>query len=438
MNQKIHETPEVILQQLIQFNTTNPPGHERACIEYIKALLEEYGIESSLVALDENRPNLIARVKGEGKAAPLMLYGHVDVVTTENQKWSHPPFSGEIIGGYVWGRGALDMKSGVAMMIASFLRAKVEKVSLPGDILLVILSDEEDGGDYGAKFLVEEHPHLFEGVKFALGEFGGFSMELDKQRFYPIMVAEKQSCRVKLTVRGQGGHASMPIRNGAMARLSRLLHQLNKPLPVHITPVVADMLKAITKELSLPKKLLLKQLLNPKFTDNVLKLMGPKGSMFESLLHHTVAPTIIRASEKINVMPSEITIEVDGRILPGHTEEEFTKELKELIKDDSIEIEILRSDIVDTIPDMTHFETLSAILKEKDQSAKPIPFVLPGVTDGRFFSRLGIQTYGFTPMNLPPDFNFIQSVHAEDERIPVDCLYFGSEAMFMALQRIGK
>lgn len=160
--------------------------------------------------------------------------------------------------------------------------------------------------------------------------------------------------------------------------------------------------------------------------------------MFESLLHHTVAPTIIRASEKINVMPSEVTVEVDGRILPGHTEGEFTKELKELINDDSIEIKIVRSDIVDTVPDMTHFETLSKILKEKDQTSKPIPYVLPGVTDGRFFSSLGIHTYGFIPMNLPPDFNFIQSVHAEDERIPVECLYFGSEAIFMALQRIGK
>lgn len=438
MDLKIHEKPELILQKLIQFNTTNPPGHEKACIDYIQSLLKDYGIDSFVVALDEKRPNLIARLKGEGKSSPLMMYGHVDVVTTENQKWTNPPFSGDIIDGYVWGRGALDMKGAVAMMVASFLRAKVEKATLPGDILLVVLSDEENGGNYGAKYLVEQHRHLFKDVKYALGEFGGFSMELDKKRFYPIMVAEKQMSWIKLTVRGQGGHGSMPVEEGAMLKLSRLLEKLNKPLPVHVTPVVKEMIKAITKELSIPKKLLLKQLLNPKRTEKVLNMIGPKGTLFSSLLHHTLSPTVIHASDKVNVIPSEITVEVDGRILPGHSEAEFAEELKVLIDDEAVEIEIVRSDIVETEVDMTWFDTLGDILKESDKKAKPIPFVLPGVTDGRFFASLGIQTYGFTPMNLPADFNFIQSVHSEDERIPVECLYFGSEAIYKAIQRIGK
>ncbi|UTR09973.1 M20/M25/M40 family metallo-hydrolase [Evansella sp. LMS18] len=436
MEPSIHKKPDQILQKLIQFNTTNPPGHERACIEYIQSLLTEYGIESRLVSLDENRPNLIARLLGEGDAPPLMLYGHVDVVTTENQDWSHDPFSGDIIDGYIWGRGALDMKSGVAMMIAAFLQAKAEKTPLPGDLLLVILSDEENGGNYGAKYLTEEHPYLFDGVKYALGEFGGFSMELAKKRFYPIMVAEKQSSWVKLTIRGPGGHGSMPVKDGAMARLAQVLEKLNQPLPVHITPEARDMIKAITKELSLPNKLVLKQLLNPKKTEKVLKMLGDKGKMFGSLLHHTASPTVLRASDKINVIPSEITLEVDGRILPGYTEEDFAAELRKLINDDSVEIEFIRSDIVDTETDKTHFNTLAQILKESDKKAKPIPYVLPGVTDGRFFSNLGIQTYGFTPMNLPPEFNFTASVHAADERIPVECLYFGTEAIFKAIQRI--
>ncbi|MBU9713032.1 M20/M25/M40 family metallo-hydrolase [Evansella tamaricis] len=438
MDKTIHEKPEAILQKLIQFNTTNPPGHEKACVEYIKDLLTEYDIPSEVVFLHEDRPNLIARLKGNGDAPPLMMYGHVDVVTTENQKWTHPPFSGDIIDGYVWGRGALDMKSGVAMMIAALLKAKVENVSLPGDVLLVVVSDEENGGNYGAKYLVEEHPHLFAGVKYALGEFGGFPMELEKNRFYPIMVAEKQSSWVKLTVRGQGGHGSMPVKGGAMMKLSQVLDKLNQPLPVHITPVVNEMIQAITKEFPLPKRIVLKQLLNPKRTDRILKLMGDKGNTFSSLLHHTASPTVIHASDKINVIPSEITLEVDGRILPGFTEGEFEKELKELINDDSVEIEFIRSDIVKTEPDMTHFNTLAQILKMKDKKAKPIPFVLPGVTDGRFFSSLGIQTYGFTPMNLPSDFNFIKNIHAEDERIPVECLYFGTEALLEAIQKIGK
>jgi len=438
MDLKIHEKPELILQKLIQFNTTNPPGHEKACIDYIQSLLKDYGIDSFVVALDEKRPNLIARLKGEGKSSPLMMYGHVDVVTTENQKWTNPPFSGDIIDGYVWGRGALDMKGAVAMMVASFLRAKVEKATLPGDILLVVLSDEENGGNYGAKYLVEQHRHLFKDVKYALGEFGGFSMELDKKRFYPIMVAEKQMSWIKLTVRGQGGHGSMPVEEGAMLKLSRLLEKLNKPLPVHVTPVVKEMIKAITKELSIPKKLLLKQLLNPKRTEKVLNMIGPKGTLFSSLLHHTLSPTVIHASDKVNVIPSEITVEVDGRILPGHSEAEFAEELKVLIDDEAVEIEIVRSDIVETEVDMTWFDTLGDILKESDKKAKPIPFVLPGVTDGRFFASFRYPNLWITPMNLPADFNFIQSVHSEDERIPVECLYFGSEAIYKAIQRIGK
>ncbi|WP_035178951.1 M20/M25/M40 family metallo-hydrolase [Alkalihalobacterium bogoriense] len=430
----IHERPDDILQNLIRFNTTNPPGHERACVEYIQNLLAEYDIESSIYALDENRPNLVARIKADGQAPPLMLYGHVDVVTTENQQWAYPPFSGEVIDGYIWGRGALDMKSGVAMMIAAFLRAKFENTPLQQDVLLVILSDEENGGNYGAKFLVEQHPYLFEGVQYALGEFGGFSMELEGHRFYPIMVAEKQMSWVKITVQGQGGHGSMPVRDSAMKKLSVLLHKLSQPMPIHITPVVEEMIKAIANELTFPKNVIVKQLLQPKLANKVIGLLGPKGSLFESLLHHTVSPTIVNASDKVNVIPSEITIEVDGRILPGFSEAEFREELVALIGDHTIDVEIVRSDIVQTDVDMTHFSLLKDVLMECDNQAIPIPFVLPGVTDGRFFSSLGIQTYGFTPMNLPSDFNFIQSVHAADERIPVECVHFGTNAMFKAIQ----
>ncbi len=433
----MHERPELILQKLIQFNTTNPPGHEKACINYIKDLLGAYGIVSTIVSRDENRPNLIARLKGEGDAAPLLLYGHVDVVTTENQRWTHDPFAGEIIDGYVWGRGAVDMKGCVAMMIAAFLKAKVEQTQLSGDVLLVILSDEEDGGDDGAKFLVEQHPELFDGVHYALGEFGGFSMELEGVRFYPIMVAEKQMCSLKVTLRGQGGHGSMPVKDGVMNKLAVFLEKLNQPLPIHITPVIMEMIEGIANEMPFPKKQALKQLANPRMTRTILKLLGKQGQLFEALLHHTVAATIIHTSDKVNVIPGEVTVEIDGRILPGFTEEQFLHELKELIKDDEIEIEVTRADITNAKVDMELFDRLATIIKEKDPDGVPIPFVLPGVTDGRFLSSLGIQTYGFTPLRLPPEFDFLKTVHAEDERVPVDALYFGADGIFKALQSFG-
>ncbi|HNM38116.1 MAG TPA: M20/M25/M40 family metallo-hydrolase, partial [Anaerolineales bacterium] len=230
MTQKnnMHERPVEILQRLIQFNTTNPPGHEAACVGYIRDLLNEAGIESTLVAKDPDRPNLIARLPGEGKAPPLLLYGHVDVVTTESQRWQQAPFEGKLIDGYVWGRGALDMKGGVAMMVAAFMRANAEGLRPPGDIVLAIVSDEEAGGDYGAKFLVEEHPELFKDIKHAIGEFGGFTLTLGGKRFYPIMISEKQVCWMKATVRGQGGHGSMPEKGGATAKLAKFLKALDE------------------------------------------------------------------------------------------------------------------------------------------------------------------------------------------------------------------
>ncbi|MDH5636636.1 MAG: M20/M25/M40 family metallo-hydrolase, partial [Candidatus Bathyarchaeota archaeon] len=173
--QTIYERPAELLQNLIRFDTTNPPGSEAECVAYINRLLTDAGFKTTLLAKDANRPNLIARLKGQGTAAPFLLYGHVDVVTTANQKWTHPPFEGKVEDGYIWGRGALDMKGGVAMMLAAFLRAKAENLNPAGDVVLAILSDEEGGGEYGAKYLVDNQAKQFEGIRYAIGEFGGFS-----------------------------------------------------------------------------------------------------------------------------------------------------------------------------------------------------------------------------------------------------------------------
>lgn len=190
----IYERPVDILRTLIRFDTTNPPGNEEACIGYVRELLESAGITTTLLAKTPSRPNLIARLPGRGEAPPFLWQGHVDVVTTVNQKWSRDPFGAELIDGEVWGRGALDMKGGVAMMLAAILRAKTEGLQPAGDIILAVMADEEAASDYGARFLVEEHAEQFEGVRYAIGEGGGSSQNIFDQRFYPIMVAEKQVC----------------------------------------------------------------------------------------------------------------------------------------------------------------------------------------------------------------------------------------------------
>jgi acetylornithine deacetylase/succinyl-diaminopimelate desuccinylase-like protein len=429
--------PPELLQHLIRFDTTNPPGNEGACIRYVNQLLTAAGFETTILARDPNRPNLITRLPGQGKAPPLLLYGHVDVVTTEKQDWLQPPFEGKLLDGYIWGRGALDMKGGIVMMLAALLRAREEGLPPPGDVILALVSDEEAGGFFGARYLVEEHSYLFQGVRYAIGEFGGFSFTVAGRRFYPIMVAEKQVCRLRATVRGAGGHGSLRWRCGAMARLGRMLQRLDeKPLPLHQTPVTRLMVQEICRHLPFPQSLLLRQLLNPALTGATLTLLGKRGRPFESLFRHTVNATIVRGGEKVNVIPSEIVVEMDGRLLPGFTPEDLIREVGDIIGPE-VELEVDRFDPGPASPDLGLFGVLRDILKEAEPTGTPAPMLLPAATDGRLFARLGIQTYGFLPMPLPEDFNFSETIHSANERIPVAALEFGTEAIYRLLGSFG-
>ncbi|HVM70142.1 MAG TPA: M20/M25/M40 family metallo-hydrolase [Anaerolineales bacterium] len=431
----IYERPAELLQNLIRFDTTNPPGNERPCIEYIDVLLKEAGIKTNFVARTPSRPNLIARLKGTGQAPPLLLYGHVDVVSTAGQKWTHPPFEGKIVDGFVWGRGALDMKGGVAMLLAAFLKASAEKIPLPGDVLFAAVADEEAGDDFGVRYLVDEHPDLFTGIRYAFGEFGGFNFSIGGKRFYPIMVAEKQTCWMKATITGPAGHGSMPIHGGAMAKLALVLQLLDThQLPVHITPPVRMMVETLAKNLGGPSALVIQSLLNPALTNLILKMLGEQASLFTPLLHNTVSPSMLQASDKVNVIPGEITLGMDGRLVPGAKPDEMIRELHALLGED-IQFEVFKAEPGPAAPDMSLFNTLGDTLRSLDPTGIPLPYVLSGVTDARFLSKLGIQTYGFTPLQLPDNFTFANLVHAADERVPVAALDFGVRAIFEALQK---
>lgn len=428
-------TPVELLQQLIRFDTTNPPGNESECVGFVRNLLEEAGCKAQTYSKDTDRPNLVARLRGAGNSPPLLLQGHVDVVTTSGQEWQRPPFGGDLVDGEIWGRGAIDMKGAVAMFVSAFLRAAAGEVKLPGDVILVVLSDEENGGDFGAKFLVEEHPELFEGVRHALGEAGGISQVIGGKRFYPIQLGEKQICWLKATVRGRGGHGAMIHRGGTMARLARMLDDLNrKRMPIHVTPIVREMIETIAAHLPRPKRDLMLSLLRPAVADRVLPKLGPRMRPIETLLRNTVNATIVRGGEKVNVIPAQIDLELDGRLLPGFAPDDLIAELHGIIGDD-IEVELVRHDAGPAEPDLALFEMLAEVLRELDPEGIPMPLLQGGVTDGRFFSQLGIQTYGFMPMRLPADFPVLEIVHAADERVPVAALEFGTEAVTRALQR---
>jgi acetylornithine deacetylase/succinyl-diaminopimelate desuccinylase-like protein len=432
----IQDRPVELLQRLLRFDTSNPPGGERECIDWIRGLLEGLNCEVRILASEAERPNLIARLAGRGECAPLLLQGHVDVIAARGQ-WRHEPFAGELHDGYVWGRGALDMKGGVAMMLAAFMRAKASGAPPPGDVILCLMADEEAGSDLGAEFLVGEHPELFAGVRYAIGEFGAFTMDVAGRRFYPIMVAEKQVCWSRAILHGPAGHGSMPIRDGAMGRLGRLLEALHRRrLPVHVTTVTRAMIEAIAADVPPALALALKGLLAPRLTDRVLDVMGERGRVFDPLLHNTVSATIVDGGEKVNVIPDTISLTLDGRLLPGFAPEQLFAELRALTGVE-MEFEVLRHDPVAAQPDLALFHTLAGVLGELDPQAKAIPMLLPGITDGRFFSRLGIQTYGFLPMQLPGELPFMGLIHAENERLPADAVEFGTKAIGRVLERFG-
>jgi acetylornithine deacetylase/succinyl-diaminopimelate desuccinylase-like protein len=429
-----YERPVELLRSLIRFDTTNPPGNERECVLFVRELLESAGCRTDLYARDPARPNLVARLRG-GDSPPLLLYGHVDVVTTAGQPWSVPPFEARLADGLVWGRGALDMKAGVAMLVSAFLGAAANGMHPPGDVVLAILSDEENLGDYGARFLVEQHPELFAGVRYALGEVGGVTLHLDGVRFYPIEVAEKQVCWLRATVRGRGGHAASPLRGGAMAKLGRLLRSLDRArLPVHVTPVAERQLQTIADALPRSRGDVVRALLDPATTDAALRRLTPRMRLLEAILRNTVNATIVRGGHKVNVIPTEIHLDLDGRLLPGYTPADLLAELEPVVGEDA-ELEVLRYDPGLPEPDFGLFETLATTLRGLDPDCVPLPVLIAGVTDGRYFARLGIQTYGFLPLQVGEAFSPVGLAHGADERVPAAALSFGVEAISRVIAR---
>ena len=425
--------PVELLRDLIRFDTTNPPGNEETCVAFVEGLLREHGIESKRYEKASGRPNLIARHAGSNGGPPLVLYGHVDVVTTVGQQWTRPPFAAELHDGFVWGRGALDMKGGVAMCIAAFVAAHAS--GSPTPLVLVILSDEENGGDVGARFLAEERPEVFDGAKHALGEFGGATQWIAGKRFYPIQVAEKQMCWMRAHVRGTGGHGALGVQGGTMRKLGDLLRTLDrKQPPVHITPIVRDWFGQMADALPRPQAIMLRRLLDPKTADLAARALGPRGRQLSRVIRNTVSATIVHGGDKINVIPSDIELQLDGRILPGQTPDDLIRELHDLVGDD-VEFEVVRHDAGPPDPDLSFYEPLAQIIRELDPGSVPVPMLQAGVTDARFLSRAGVQTYGYLPLKLPEDFDLWPLVHNADERVPAAALAFGVEAITQAIAR---
>jgi acetylornithine deacetylase/succinyl-diaminopimelate desuccinylase-like protein len=404
---------------------------ERGCVAEIADLLRAHGVEPRILAAQADRPNLVARRAGRGEAPPLLLYGHADVVPADAQEWRHPPFGGEIVDGELWGRGALDMKGGLAMLVAAFLAADAR-----GDLLLAVNADEETGGDLGAGYLVREHAELLAGVRHAISEFGGYTQHVGGRRLYPVQVAQKRGCTLRLTAHGAGGHAASPRRGQASARLGAALAAVGtRRLPAHLTAPVADMLRAMADGLPAPQAAAVRALLRPRLTEAVLRLAGRQADDLAPLLRNTVAATIVRAGDTGNVLPTSAHAELDGRLLPGQEPEALIRELRAFLPPGA-ELELVHADPppARARPDLGLMALLSTVLREEDPQGHPFPLVTPGATDARHYDRLGIQSYGCLPMRLPPG-RLPALLHAPDERVPTAALTAGAAALTRIVAR---
>jgi acetylornithine deacetylase/succinyl-diaminopimelate desuccinylase-like protein len=427
-----HDEVVDICRDLIRIDTTNPgdntgPG-ERAAAEHVAGLLSEVGLTPVVLESAPSRASVIARVAGSDRTRPaLMIHGHLDVVPANAADWKVDPFAGEIAEGCVWGRGAVDMKDMDAIVLSVIRQRMREGRRPPRDVVLVFTADEEAGGTYGAKWLVQEHPEHFEGIGEAIGEVGGFSITVGDQRMYVLQTAEKGLAWMRLHAEGTAGHGSMIQPDNAVTTLSEAIARLGRhEWPVRLSPSVRGFLQAAADVLGMP--------FNPENPEPVLAKLGPMRRMIAATVQNTLNPTRLNAGYKVNVVPQSAYAEVDGRFVPGF-EDEFLAEVDRLIGD-QVRREFIYHDIaVETTPDGDLYRAMEESLLAEDPDAVVAPYCMSGGTDAKWFSKLGIRCFGFSPLQLTPDLDFSGMFHGIDERVPVDGLRFGTRVLDRFLDR---
>ncbi|MEU1303250.1 M20/M25/M40 family metallo-hydrolase [Streptomyces shenzhenensis] len=412
-----------LCRELIQIDTSNYGDHsgpgERKAAEYVAEKLAEVGLEPSIFESHPGRASTVARIEGEDPSRPaLLIHGHLDVVPANADDWTHHPFSGEVTDGCVWGRGAVDMKDMDAMTLAVVRDRLRSGRRPPRDIVLAFLADEEAGGSYGARWLVDHHPGLFEGVTEAISEVGGFSFTVNEQRrLYLIQTAEKGMHWMKLTVAGTAGHGSMIHRDNAITELSEAVARVGRHrFPVRVTKTTRAFLDELGDALGTE--------LDPEDMEATLARLGGIAKLIGATLSNTANPTQLNAGYKVNVIPGEATAHVDGRFLPGY-EEEFLADLDRILGPKVRREDVHSDKAVETGFDGALVEAMQSALVAEDPAAKAIPYMLSGGTDAKSFDDLGIRGFGFAPLKLPPELDFAGMFHGVDERVPVDGLKFG-------------
>jgi acetylornithine deacetylase/succinyl-diaminopimelate desuccinylase-like protein len=420
------------LQELVRCETVNPPGNEIIACRYLQDVLAQDGIESVILESAPTRGNVVARLKGDGQAAPLLLMVHLDVVPVERERWKYEPFGGQVSNGYIYGRGTLDTKELAAMELAVLLALKRENVPLARDVIFMANADEEAGGHWGAKWMVEHHPDLLR-AEYAINEGGGFGSYILGKRIYGIQTAEKGTARFTLRAHGKPGHASVPQKENAVLKLARGLDKLGSAaFPLHVTETARNYIEGLAKALGGGAGNSLRAVLDAKNNHRAFENLpvdeGLRGMIY-AMLHNTATPTKLNAGSKINVIPSVAEAQVDARLVPGQTADSFLQELRTVL-DPSYEIEFHKPSMtgIEADPQSPLFDTMIRTLQKHDPEAIVLPDLVVGATDARHVTKLGTKVYGFCPMF--DEAAEMERVHGDDERISIKNMGFGTRVLY--------
>lgn len=426
------------LWAMIRLDTSNPPGNEIIVAHYIEAQLAEVGVPCEIVESEPGRANLRAVLKGDGTQRPLLLMSHMDVVPVEPQYWTRGPFSGDIAGGYLWGRGTVDMKQWAAWHLTIFLSLARSRTPLKRDVVLLCTADEEDGSYKGMRWLAEHKPEWLEG-EYGLSEGGGSEIQVGDRSYFPCRVAEKGACRFHLRAHGTPGHASRPHKDNAIVKLGAALERLGTiSLPLHPSDTVRVMLEDVLSD-SPGGSELIGDLLNQDTFEQALERSPFTRAVkigLNAQLHNTATPTILHpAGSRINVIPSTAEASVDGRTVPGATAETFAEEVRQVVGPD-VEIDVYEF----WAGSASGFDNqLFRIMKDVTQELTGcglVPFMAAGASDARFVEPLGVQVYGFGVMRSEPGAEPSVLMHGHDERISLSNIELGLRALYEVVTRI--
>jgi acetylornithine deacetylase/succinyl-diaminopimelate desuccinylase-like protein len=427
-----------LTSELIQIDSQNTgelatTTGEAEAAAYVDAKLREVGFETEVIESGApGRHNVFARLKGADPERPaLLVHGHLDVVPFDESEWSVHPLSGSVQDGYVWGRGAVDMKDMDAMILALARQFAAEGIVPPRDLVFAFLADEEAGGAYGSHWLADNRPDLFEGCSEALGEVGGFSLTLGEDvRVYPVMTAEKSIAWMRLRVRSRPGHGSMIHDENAVTILAEAVARLGRHrFPLVLTESVQGFFDEITAltGIEFPTD-------SAAALDGAVAKLGGVARVVGATTRDTANPTMLSAGYKANVIPSVAEATIDCRVLPGR-QEAFERELDEILGPD-VEREWIRNlQAVETSFDGELVDVMTRAVQEEDPQAHTLPYMMSGGTDAKAFEKLGMRCFGFAPLRLPPDLDFTALFHGIDERVPVDALQFWTRVLEKILRR---